>query len=134
MEMKKTLALGLVAVSMVFMISCGSDPLKTITGSKKETKAQFYNESWYASGEPWTARLNINGVDLTAYTGSWSQDAVIPNCDKETSHMVTLFDAIWPVYVFTNVPLECEKHNLYRIRVLGQHHYIEWSTGDYQKP
>ena len=128
--MKRTLAFGLAAVSMVFMISCGSDTWGDITGSKKETKAQFFNESSYQDGSSWTAKLRLGDyAELTAVTGTWSGEAVINDCDGEHIHMATLYDNHVPVYVFTNVPIECENHNLYTIRVLGFQHYIEWRTG-----
>ena len=129
MEMKRTLVFGLVAVSMVFMISCG-DTFGDITGSKRETKAQLFNESTYNDGTPWTARLRLGDeAELVSTTGSWSREVVIPDCGGEHVHMATLMDGPYPVYVFTNVPIQCETNNLYTIRVVGFQHLIDWQVG-----
>jgi len=132
MIMKHYLIISLAAVSILFTSSCGTDVLKSVSGSKKDTKVQFYNESWAADGSTWTAELRIMETRLRAHTNSWSNVEVLNDCKHDTARTATLFDQIWPVYVFTNVPLECEKNNLYIIRVLGFHHYIEWRTGDLQ--
>lgn len=141
--MNKTLALGLAALSAVFMISCGAN-LGASAGSKKDTKVQFYNNLWYSGGYPFVAEFWIddtnvpiaqrpgNGgvIKVKALSGEWSPLTKMTYCDKETTHEVVIFDGPWAEYVFRNVPLRCEADNQYNVYAFGGWPTFNWSVSN----
>jgi len=143
--MSKTLSLGLAALAVVFMISCGNSNVLGVGDSgKRETKLQFFNGLYHLDGAPFVAefwvddtneqfgqRTQASGpIKIRVESGRWSELTKISHCEKEALREIILYDGPWAQYVFRNVPIKCERDNKYEIFVFGGWPTYRWILAD----